>query len=232
MTIHYYKIKIEFIIIILLSSCNRENVDNPTLLISSDTTKVQYKDNKPIHSFGLKNGKFNGERFYFDEKDSTTTIDNFYKGELHGEVAVFYNNGKLKLEGNHNMGKKTGVWKYYHEDQKLQQLQISQSPDILCFLAKWGNNGELMKLNSDVKIIRFGEDSILIVRQILADIRLEVMINGQYREAIVQKGALPYPGTADSISCRYVLNDINIPFKRKVLDLKLPHDRDSFLWLD
>ena len=42
-------------------------------------------------------------------------------GDRDGPWKDYYNDGKLKSEGNYDNGKQTGLWKYYHQNGKIEQ---------------------------------------------------------------------------------------------------------------
>jgi hypothetical protein len=233
-TITYFRqMKISSIIALtLLFSCSTKNSNNPELVITPDTTRVKYNGDKVKHSVGIRNGKFNGERFYFNENDSTTTIDHFYNGQLHGDVKVRYAHGQPKIEGCHNQDKKTGIWKHYYENQNIEQIQFFGNDGTAWLMAKWNYGGELIELHSAIKILRYGNDSILIIRERLAGIRLELLLNGQYREVLDHQQVIPFLNNIDSVSGRYRIEDLIVPFKRKILDLDAAQDRNLFLRMD
>ena len=77
-------------------------------------------------------------------KQDSNWVLYYYKGELlNGDILSYYENGKLRSEGNYKEGKKEGVWKEWYENGQLDEI-INYKDGKRDGLRKvWYENGEL-----------------------------------------------------------------------------------------
>jgi antitoxin component YwqK of YwqJK toxin-antitoxin module len=92
-----------------------------------DSTWVYYDDRGIIsYQESYKLGKLDGQKVYFFEpKDNNLRVARYeyYKnGVLNGEFKEYYENSKLKQEGNYRDGNIDGVVKHYYPSGKIQKV--------------------------------------------------------------------------------------------------------------
>jgi len=123
------------LISIFVFSCNNENQRPSRVKINELVRKNNkfYLDGKLFNGVAFDSystGTTHNEFFYFDgifnlhkeynEKGILINSISYNKSdEQHGPMKCFYENGKLKYEGNFNNGKEHGTIKYYRESGKL-----------------------------------------------------------------------------------------------------------------
>lgn len=86
------------------------------------TNGIKHKSVK--YRNGLRSGKYkeyyNSGSLKLEENYKIFTVDNTKKSLYHGSSKPFNQNGELISEGDYNQGKKTGVWKDYHDGKLLK----------------------------------------------------------------------------------------------------------------
>ncbi|GIT36337.1 MAG: hypothetical protein Ct9H300mP6_02050 [Gammaproteobacteria bacterium] len=86
--------------------------------------------NKKTYLKGKLEGVFKG---YYDNEE--LWWEGFAMNNLrHGEIKVFYETGKLKYMGQYRFNLKEGLWKYFNEEEVINNQECYQ-------------NNELVKLN-------------------------------------------------------------------------------------
>jgi len=107
--------------------------------------RTYYKSGNLKSTVNYKNGKVNGEAFFFyDDNKETKMVElsydediiegvylefyengaqkatlNYEEGLLHGDAEFYYKTGRTKIEGKYKKGKKKGKWYFYDKKGKL-----------------------------------------------------------------------------------------------------------------
>ena len=119
----------------------------PLLGFGQNETKLEYYDNgnvlSQIHYLdGKRDGSF---RHWY--KNGQLMNEGFYKnGKMIGTFISYYENGQIQNHGNYKYtesgvySRKDGVWKYYHDNGKIQSESIiKDGVEELKFYDKEGN---------------------------------------------------------------------------------------------
>jgi uncharacterized protein len=132
--------------------------------LASYEIRTDYYDDGSVKVVGsYKNGVPEGIRREYDANGKITDSYIFEKGVIMGEGIVdekglkqgfwkeFFDNGKLRAEGNYKDNTKTGDWKFYTENEKLKQNGKFNKNGFQTGEWKWFHeNGQLQKTENFV----------------------------------------------------------------------------------
>lgn len=109
---------------------------------------THYYPNGQISAVGFTNDKSGlyGEWKDYYEDGTIKEINNYRDHEEDGKKLLYYNNGQLKLEGQHVKGDRYGKFIWYKEDGKIKEAtEFKRDPQYVIELAKWKyyDNGQL-----------------------------------------------------------------------------------------
>ena len=108
---------------LLLSSCGVPSDDlvDRNGLTYKKFSEVPFSGKVTGSSKGvLKNGKQEGEWFFYYNNGQLDAKGNFKNGKLEGEWVEFYVDGQLKFKGNYKNSKREGAWISYHKNGQLK----------------------------------------------------------------------------------------------------------------
>jgi len=137
-----------FVIIIIISACNKGNGKkvieekysdgSPKVekyFKDNDTTKemvkeVRYYSNKQKQLEGeYKDNKRNGGWIYYYKNGNKWSEGSFADGHDDGKRTVYFENGQKRYEGYYNKGRQVGIWNFWDEKGKLQKVIDYDKPD-------------------------------------------------------------------------------------------------------
>ncbi|MFO0447585.1 MAG: toxin-antitoxin system YwqK family antitoxin, partial [Pseudomonadota bacterium] len=163
------------LLLILIYGCGHKVEKTPQYSTRCDSVQHFYRGDTLIASIQIANGKFNGFATSFVENAGFKTEAFYNNGKLHGDLRVFSSEGNLVQTGQYCMGYKCGKWLDFHEDGTLKRLQLFSIDERSQLLAEWDSQSNMKNLSFNIKILRFGSDSIFIQRERLPE--LQVFIN-------------------------------------------------------
>ena len=89
--------------------------------IYSGTCNVLYNDSIIWKTSTYKKGKKTGETGYYIPEGTLEYVGNEKNGKIDGDFISYYRNGEISIEGELDMGKYVGEWKYYDDDGSLNK---------------------------------------------------------------------------------------------------------------
>ena len=127
--------KIPFYIIILIfygcqnnsaeiQPCNLQ-VDNSITYSNgikySGTCNIILEDSLLWKTRTYKKGKKTGETGYYIPEGTLEYVGSEKNGKIDGDFISYYRNGEISIEGELDMGRYVGEWKYYDDDGSLNK---------------------------------------------------------------------------------------------------------------
>ena len=122
-------------------------VQNDAVNLKLDIKRDYYNNGRPKSSVTLINGVKSGVYRDYDREGKITSSKIYDKnnivaeggtvdgsGQQQGHWKYFFNNGKVKSEGNYKNGKKDSVWTFYYENETIQLIFVFSSKKVCCVL--------------------------------------------------------------------------------------------------
>jgi antitoxin component YwqK of YwqJK toxin-antitoxin module len=127
--------KIPFYIIILIfygcqnnsaeiQPCNLQVDNNITYsngIKYSGTCNIILEDSLLWKTRTYKKGKKTGETGYYIPEGTLEYVGSEKNGKIDGDFISYYRNGEISIEGELDMGRYVGEWKYYDDDGSLNK---------------------------------------------------------------------------------------------------------------
>ena len=89
--------------------------------IYSGTCNILYNDSLLWKTTTYKKGKKTGENGYYIPEGTLEYVGSEKNGRIDGDFISYYRNGEISIEGELDMGKFVGEWKYYDDDGSLNK---------------------------------------------------------------------------------------------------------------
>lgn len=155
-----YKIGLLALCTLIIMSCNKKSpvetienkneagyVERYTRRVSDYAKEGLYVKLDPkgtkIEEAQYKNDTLHGWRILYGETGDTQTLEHYHMGAFDGEFKVFYDNGKLKLQGYYEDNEMSGKWKGYYDNGKLkEEVQFQNNAENGPFV-EYYDNGKL-----------------------------------------------------------------------------------------
>jgi hypothetical protein len=90
----------------------------------------------------------------------------------------------------------------------------------------------MKNLRFNIKILRFGSDSIFIQRERLPELQVFINDGERAREIFDYQDLIPCSSNIDTVQGYLMHNGIKMIWKRRVLNINKFQDRLNFLWAD
>jgi hypothetical protein len=220
------------LLLILVIGCTNSVEKTPLYSIQCDSIQHFYRGDTLIASIQIANGKFNGFATSFVENAGFKTEAFYNNGKLHGDLRVFSSEGNLVQTGQYCMGYKCGKWLDFHEDGTLKRLQLYSIDERSQLIAEWDSQSKMKNLRFNIKILRFGSDSIFIQRERLPELQVFINDGERAREIFDYQDLIPCSSNIDTVQGYLMHNGIKMIWKRRVLNINKFQDRLNFLWAD
>ena len=134
---------------LLLTSVSWSKDVDYTDLIKRDRLYYEKFTDEPFtgNSTGLKQGKVkdgkkDGEWFYYLENGQLHLKNTYKDGKLHGERLKYYDNGKLYRKGNYKDGKRNGLKTDWHKNGRKESEGNWKNDKQEGLLTAWYENGQ------------------------------------------------------------------------------------------
>ena len=118
----------------LLNSCGSNEGKNPKEIVLDS---LIYKDGTKELFSGRAKGKVGNKTVEYD----------VVKGRKHGEFRLYYETGKLEIEGRIENNRNTGIWKYYYSNGKLESEGYFKNDLVDGKWIWYYENGELKEVS-------------------------------------------------------------------------------------
>ena len=87
----------------------------------SGTCNIFYNDSILWKTRTYKRGKKTNETSYYIPEGTLEYVGGEKNGKINGDFISYYRNGEISIEGELDMGKYVGKWKYYNDDGSLNK---------------------------------------------------------------------------------------------------------------
>jgi antitoxin component YwqK of YwqJK toxin-antitoxin module len=107
-----------------IQPCNLQVVNNITYsngIIYSGTCNIIYQDSILWKTRTYKKGKQTAETGYYIPEGTLEYVGSEKNGKIDGDFISYYRNGEISIEGELDMGRYVGEWKYYDDDGSLNK---------------------------------------------------------------------------------------------------------------
>ena len=89
--------------------------------IYSGTCNIIYQDSLSWKTRTYKKGKKTAETGYYIPEGTLEYVGSEKNGKIDGDFISYYRNGEISIEGELDMGRYVGEWKYYDDDGSLNK---------------------------------------------------------------------------------------------------------------
>lgn len=134
-----------FVFGLFLLQCTllRKDVETYTQYITTDTSKIKINI---VKEPGQKTQYNNTVRYYWYENNEVFSTYGGAGGKLlHGMYTSYYHDKNLMNKGNMYLGRKTGVWKYWHKNGNLEKTENYRNGLLHGTVAIYKEDGTLQK---------------------------------------------------------------------------------------
>ena len=84
--------------------------------------KYYYENGRPGSVINYVNDTIDGNVYEIDDKGGVRFVGYQIMGNLEGLSTYFFENGKLRKQGEWKAGQKVGIWNYFNEDGSLKNI--------------------------------------------------------------------------------------------------------------